>query len=135
MLLSTAIPIVIAAIVIVIISKGMPISPIMPRINKAAIKFGTTPIKERTIFLNKIKNIRNIPSITMPRVSICDLKRLCNKLLKRIRTPASLYSSLSKPILVFNSELILLIRSFLFNSFNESFILTLILASSFSTDI
>ena len=32
MVLSTAIPIVIAAIVIVIISKGMPINPIKPKI-------------------------------------------------------------------------------------------------------
>ena len=37
MLLSTAIPIVIAAIVIVIISKGISAKPIIPRIKKAAI--------------------------------------------------------------------------------------------------
>ena len=60
MLLSTAIPIVIAAIVIVIMSKGIPSNPIMPRIKKAAIKFGTTPIKESIKFLNKIKNIIKI---------------------------------------------------------------------------
>ena len=47
MLLSTAIPIVIAAIVIVIISKGISSKPIIPRIKKAAKKFGTIPIKER----------------------------------------------------------------------------------------
>ena len=51
MLLSTAIPIVIAAIVIVIISKGIPNNPIIPNIKKAAIKFGTTPINESLIFL------------------------------------------------------------------------------------
>ena len=103
MLLSTAIPIVIAAIVIVIISKGIPSNPIIPRINKAAIKLGTIPIRDREMFLNKIKNIKKIPRITIPRVSICDLNKLCNKLLKRIRTPASLYSSSFKPKLVFNS--------------------------------
>ena len=54
MLLSTAIPIVIAAIVIVIISKGISSNPIIPRIRKAAIKFGTTPIKDKVTFLNKI---------------------------------------------------------------------------------
>ena len=50
MLLSTAIPIVIAAIVIVIISKGIPIKPITPKIKKAAIKFGTTPIRDNLYF-------------------------------------------------------------------------------------
>ena len=48
-------PIVIAAIVIVIMSNGIPNKPIMPRMKNAAIKFGTTPIKESVIFLNKIK--------------------------------------------------------------------------------
>ena len=76
MLLSTAIPIVIAAIVIVIISSGIPSNPIIPNIKKAAIKFGTTPIRDNFIFLNKITNIMNIPIITSPRVKICDLKRL-----------------------------------------------------------
>ena len=59
MLLSTAIPIVIAAIVIVIMSKGIPNKPIIPSIKKAAIKFGITPINESLIFLNKIMNIEN----------------------------------------------------------------------------
>ena len=127
--------IVIAAIVIVIISRGIPSKPIIPRIKKAAIKFGTTPMKESTIFLNRTKNIKNIPSITIPKVSICDLNKLCNKLLNKMRTPANLYSSFSKPNFVFNSELIFLIKSFLLKFSNESLILTLILASSFSTDI
>ena len=71
----------------------------------------------------------------MPKVRIWDLNKLCNKLLNKIRTPANLYSLFSRPSLIFNSEFILLIRSFLLKSFNESFILTLILASSFSTEI
>ena len=98
MLLSTAIPIVIAAIVIVIISKGIFTIPIMPKIKNAAIKFGTIPIKDSLIFLNKIKNIANIPIITKPRVKICDLNKLWSKLLNRISTPASLYSSDFSPI-------------------------------------
>ena len=53
-------PIVIAAIVIVIISKGMFIKPIIPRINNAAIKFGTIPIRDKVKFLNKTKNIINM---------------------------------------------------------------------------
>ena len=44
MLLSTAIPIVIAAIVIVIMSRGIPSKPIIPKIKKAAIKFGAEKI-------------------------------------------------------------------------------------------
>ena len=99
MLLSTAIPMVIAAIVIVIISKGIPNKPMIPKIKKAAMKFGTTPINDNVMFLNKIKNIPVIPAITIPKVSICDLNRLCKRLLKRIRTPANLNSSLFKPIL------------------------------------
>ena len=55
MLLSTAIPIVIAAIVIVIISRGMFIKPIIPRIKKAAIKFGTIPMKDKATFLKDYK--------------------------------------------------------------------------------
>ena len=70
MLLSTAIPIVIAAIVIVIMSKGIPTKPIIPRIKKAAIKFGITPISEILIFLKRIKNITKIPIMTKPRVRI-----------------------------------------------------------------
>ena len=70
MLLSTAIPIVIAAIVIVIMSSGIPSTPIKPRIENAAIKFGITPIKEIFKFRNKTKNIAIIPHITRPKVNI-----------------------------------------------------------------
>ena len=113
MLLSTAIPIVIAAIVMVIISRGISKSPIIPKIKNAAKKLGTTPIKAKEIFLNNMKNIDDIPNITIPKVRICDLNKLCSKLLKRINTPASLYSFFSKPNLVFNSKFIFLIKSFL----------------------
>ncbi len=106
MLLSTAIPIVIAAIVIVIISSGIPANPIIPSMKKAAIKFGTTPINESLTFLNNIKNIINIPNITKPKVKICDLNKLCNKLLNNIRTPPNLNSLSSKPSLFFKSEFI-----------------------------
>ena len=87
MLLSTAIPIVIAAIVMVIMSNGIPSKPIIPKIKKAAIKFGTTPIKDNLMFLNKMKNIINIPIITKPSVKICDLNKLCSKLLNKISMP------------------------------------------------
>ena len=76
-----------------------------------------------------------MPSITIPNVSICDLNKLCNKLLNKITTPANLNSSVLKPILVFSSLFIFLIKSFRLKSFKESLILTLILASSFSTEI
>ena len=102
-----------AAMVIVIISKGIPIKPIIQRIKKAAIKFGTTPIKESTTFLNKIRNIKKIPSITIPKVSICYLNKLCSKLLNKIKTPANLNSFSSNPILSLRSKFILLIKSFL----------------------
>ena len=76
MLLSTAIPIVIAAIVIVIMSKGISASPIIPNIKKAAIKFGTTPISDKVIFLKRTRNIKVIPAITTPSVKIWDLNKL-----------------------------------------------------------
>ena len=60
----------IAAIVIVIISRGIPSRPIIPKIKKAAIKLGTTPIRDSLKFLNKIINIAKIPTITKPNVSI-----------------------------------------------------------------
>ena len=60
----------IAAIVMVIISNGIPIRPIIPNMKKAAIKLGTTPIKDKITFLNNIKNIKKIPKITIPRVKI-----------------------------------------------------------------
>ena len=63
--------------------------PIIPKIKNAAIKFGTTPINDNIIFLNKIKNIEKMPNITIPKVRICDLNKLCNKLLNKINTPAS----------------------------------------------
>ena len=68
--MSTAIPMVIAAIVIVIISRGIPTNPIIPSMKKAAIKLGTTPINDSLIFLNNTKNMIKIPSITKPRVKI-----------------------------------------------------------------
>ena len=67
MVLSTAIPIVIAAIVIVIISKGMEKKPIIPSIKDDAKIFGIIPITLNLIDLNKIKNIKNIKNITKPR--------------------------------------------------------------------
>ena len=48
----------------------------IPKIKKAAIKFGTTPRIEIFKFLNKIKNIAKIPIITKPSVKICDLNKL-----------------------------------------------------------
>jgi len=66
MLLSTAIPMIIAAMVMVIISKGIPNNPIIPKIKKAAIKFGITPIKDNFRFLNKISKT-NIPAIDFRR--------------------------------------------------------------------
>ena len=104
---------VIAAIVIVIISKGILSKPMIPNIKKAAMKFGTTPIKDNLIFLNKIKNIINIPTITNPRVRICDLNKLWSKLLNNIKTPASLNSLSFSFNLFFKSKFICFIKSFL----------------------
>ena len=62
MLLSTAIPIVIAAIVMVIMSKGIPNNPIIPNIKKAAIKLislASLILRKYTVY-NNIKYIYNV---------------------------------------------------------------------------
>ena len=66
MLLSTAIPMAMAAIVIVIISNGRLIKPIKPRTKVAAKRLGTIPISDKPIDLNKTKNINVMPIITNP---------------------------------------------------------------------
>ena len=56
MVLSTAMPMVIAAIVIVIISKGMPSNPIKPKIQSRSYNIGyIIPIILNFIDLNKIR--------------------------------------------------------------------------------
>ena len=52
---------------------------------------------------NRIKNIIEIPSITTPNVNIWDLNKLWSRLLKRINTPASLYSFSFNPNLLMSS--------------------------------
>ena len=81
MVLSTPIPILTAATVTVITSKGMPVSPIVPITAPAARKFGSMPIAANFIDLNKNKNIINIERKTMPMLPIKEPNKLCNKLL------------------------------------------------------
>tara|TARA_B100001173_G_scaffold21473_1_gene17169 strand:+ start:268 stop:477 length:210 start_codon:yes stop_codon:yes gene_type:complete len=65
--LSTAIPIVIAAIVIVIISSGIDKKPIIPRINEDANILGIIANMLSLIDLNNIINIKKINIITNPK--------------------------------------------------------------------
>ena len=76
MQLSTAIPTVIAAIVIVIISNGMSIQPIKPKITIAAKRLGMRPMIATVTDRNSSIMVNKIPAITNPRVRICDVKRL-----------------------------------------------------------
>ena len=66
MLLSTAIPTVIAATVIVIISNGSFSMPIIQSTNSAEIKLGMMPISIKEKDLNNIRNINAITNITKP---------------------------------------------------------------------
>ena len=66
---------VIAAIVIVIISNGMFIQPIIPKTIPTAKRFGIIPIKDRTTDLKRIRSMIVMPNITIPSVKICDLNR------------------------------------------------------------
>ncbi len=63
-------PIVIAAIVIVIIFNGIFNSPINPKIKRAVNMLGKIAIKANFILLNKIESIINITINTKPRVRI-----------------------------------------------------------------
>ena len=67
MQLSTAIPIVIEAIVIVIKSSGIFNNPIVPNITKQATKFGIKAAQAILNDRNKIINIINIPIKTIPK--------------------------------------------------------------------
>ena len=91
-MLSTAIPIVIAAMVIVIISKGILNKPINPNIILEAIIFGIIPKILSSKDLNKIINIKKIERITKPKDLICDEKSDCNILLYNTKRPFTLNS-------------------------------------------
>ena len=74
-------PIVMAAIVMVIRSRGIPIKPITPSIAKQAIIFGAIVMAAILKDLKRIRSIINIPVITIDRDFICESNRLCNILL------------------------------------------------------
>ena len=79
--MSTAIPIVIAAIVIVIISRGIFKYPIIPNMNEEAKIFGIIAIMLNFTDLNNIKNIIKIKIITNPNDFICESNNESNILL------------------------------------------------------
>lgn len=68
MLLSIAIPTVIDAIVIVIMSNGILNSPKLPKMKSAAVKLGIAATTDHQNDLNKINNNKNIPANVMPKV-------------------------------------------------------------------
>ena len=61
---------VIAAIVIVIMSKGIPKIPIAPSTVAAAKKLGVMAINETLTYLKRARNISMTPTKTAPIVSI-----------------------------------------------------------------
>ena len=71
----------IAAIVMVIMSKGNSAHHIIPNTTTAPSKFGRMPIIAKVIDRNNTKNMIAIPNITTPMVLICDLNKLCSILL------------------------------------------------------
>ena len=87
MQLSTAIPTVMAAIVIVIKSNGIPINPIVPKTVKQAIMFGIIVAKAILIDLKSTASIIKIPNITNASDFICESNKLCNILLYKIKIP------------------------------------------------
>ena len=90
MVLSTAIPIVIAAIVIVIISRGIDKYPIIPKIKDEAKILGIIAIILNFIDLNNTINMMNIKIITNPSDLICDANKESNILLYKTNNPFNL---------------------------------------------
>ena len=72
---------VMAAIVMVIMSMGIPAPPITPKTTPAPSRFGRMPIIAKVIDRNNTRNMIAIPSITTTMVLICDLNKLCSILL------------------------------------------------------
>ena len=61
---------VIEAMVMVIMSNGMPVRPITPSTNPAANTFGVIAISDNFIERNNTTNINMMPTNTAPRVEI-----------------------------------------------------------------
>ena len=135
MLLSIAIPTVIDAIVIVIISKGILNKPKVPKIKSAARKLGTAATIDQDRDLNRINSKINIPAKVIPKVLICESNKLCNKLLNITNIPVILKSSLFNCNFSSMSFCIFINNSFLLSSGLESIILKEILASLLSIEI
>ena len=62
-------PIVIAAIVIVIMSKGIPNKPIIPKIKRSDKIWNNSYVRDSYV-TKQNKNIEKIPIITIPNVNI-----------------------------------------------------------------
>ena len=90
-------PTTIAAMVIVMISNGMPSNPIAPSTMPAANILGAKVINASGSERNNNRNITRIAPKTAPSVSICDLKRLCSTLLYRTNIPVNWIRSGAKP--------------------------------------
>ena len=72
MVLSTPIPTEIAAIVIVMMSRGIFNQPMTPRTKAAAMALGIIQITAIFIDLNNTRNISMMTNMTTPSVRICD---------------------------------------------------------------
>ena len=73
-------PMVIAAMVIVIMSIGIFDHPITPKTTIAPNRFGRMPIIDSATERKSTKNINAIPNITTPIVLICEANKLWSML-------------------------------------------------------
>ena len=81
MMSSTPIPMLIAAIVILIISSGMPSAPITPKTAQSGIKFEMMAMAASLMLLKIMQNTINSAKTTKPKESTCETMRLWSKLL------------------------------------------------------
>ncbi len=79
----------IAAMVIVMISRGMEAHPITPSTAPDAKRFGNNAIRDTFHERNKIKNMQNKAATTIPSVMIWERNKLCSILLYNTIIPVS----------------------------------------------
>ena len=75
MISSTPMPILMAAIVMLITSSGMPKNPITPKSVQSGIKFETMAMVASLILLKTKQNITKSIATVSPNVSTCELSK------------------------------------------------------------
>ena len=90
-------PTTIAAMVMVMMSSGIPTRPMTPSTRPAASTLGASAIRDSDRERNRARNISRMATNTAPRVRIWDLNRLCRTLLYNTSMPVNRIRSGAMP--------------------------------------